>query len=239
VSTYISIPGSGNVDMTIYGNGTVIAGNGADKIDITGYGNITVGGGHDTLTLNYSGIISQIGSNGLDTINVGTNNAVIYEQGQATVHGVFGALDFYGGAVEISYYNGVPVETALSGHVTMIGGATDPEFVAGAGTSYMVGGTGADTFGGGTGNATMVGGSATNLFEFVTKEVGGHDLIKNFVSGHDQLYLEGDSLAYLEANHDISVHDGNTYISLDGGATTIELQGVTTLKASDITTIKH
>jgi Ca2+-binding RTX toxin-like protein len=239
MSTFVSIAGSGNVDLKVYGDGTVVAGGGNDNIDITGYGHITVGGGHDTLTLNYSGIISQTGSHGLDTITVGTSDAVIYEQGQATVHGVFGALDFYGGMMEVKYYHGVPVEQALSGHMTMIGGALDPEFLAGPGTSYMLGGTGADTFVGGTGHATMVGGTSHNLFEFITKEVGGQDVIKNFVSGHDQLYLEGESLSYLQANHDISVHDGNTYISLDGGQTTIELQGVTTLKASDITTIKH
>jgi Ca2+-binding RTX toxin-like protein len=239
VGTFVSISGSTNFDLKIYGDGTVVAGNGNDNIDITGYGRINVGSGHDTLTLNYSGIISQTGSHGLDTITVGTSDAVIYEQGQATVHGVFGALDFYGGMMEVKYYNGVPVEQALSGHMTMIGGAADPEFLAGPGTSYMIGGKGADTFVGGTGHATMAGGSSYNLFEFITKEVGGQDVIKNFVSGHDQLYLEGESLSYLQANHDISVHDGNTYITLDGGATTIELQGVTTLKSSDITTIKH
>lgn len=239
MGTYVSIAGSTNFDLKIYGDGTVVAGNGNDNIDITGTGKIIVGSGHDTLTLNYSGVISQLGSHGLDTINVGSSDAVIYEQGQATIHGVFGALDFYGGTMEVKYYNGVPVEQALSGHMTMIGGALDPEFLAGPGTSYMIGGTGADTFVGGTGHATMQGGSSNNLFEFIAKEVGGQDVIKNFVSGHDQLYVEGESLSYLQSHHDISVHDGNTYISLDGGATTIELQGVTTLKASDITTVKH
>ena len=239
MGTYISVAGSTNFDLKIYGDGTVVAGNGNVNIDITGNGNILVGSGHDTLTLNTSGVISQLGSHGLDTINVGTNDAVLYEQGQATVHGVFGALDFYGGTMEVKYINGVAVEQALSGHMTMIGGAADPEFLAGPGTSYMIGGKGADTFVGGTGHATMQGGSSYNLFEFITKEVGGQDIIKNFVSGHDQLYLEGESLAYLQAHHDITVHDGNTYITMDGGATTIELQGVTSLRASDITTIKH
>jgi hypothetical protein len=38
VGTTISIPGSGNVDITVYGRGTVSAGNGNDKIAITGNG---------------------------------------------------------------------------------------------------------------------------------------------------------------------------------------------------------
>ena len=65
---------------------------------------------------------------------------------------------------------------------------------------------------------------------------GGQHVIKNFVSG-DQLYIEGYSLSALQS--DISTHGGNTYISIDGGKTTIELEGVTHLKASDITTNKH
>lgn len=235
----ISIPGSSNVDITVYGPGTVIAGNGNDRIDITGQGSIIVGSGHDTLTLNTTGVISQVGSLGHDTIYTGTGNSVVYEQGLATVHGAFGALDIYGGSMEVKYYNGVPVESVLSGHATLIGGATDPEFLAGPGTSYMQGGTGNDTFVGGSGHATMIGGTGQNLFEFITKESGGQDIIKNFVAGHDQLYVEGYSLSYLESHHDISTHGGNTYITIDSGQTTIELQGVSTLKASDFTTIKH
>jgi Ca2+-binding RTX toxin-like protein len=103
----------------------------------------------------------------------------------------------------------------------------------------MVGGKGNDTFVGGTGHETMFGGKGHDLFEFLKADQGGHALIKDFVSGQDKLYLEGHTLSYLEKHGDISTHGGNTFISLDGGKTTIELQGVTQLKASDVTTNKH
>jgi hypothetical protein len=82
----------------------------------------------------------------------------------------------------------------------------------------------------------MVGGTSTNAFEVFSNAAGGHHTITNFVSGPDQLYLEGQSLSYLQTQHDISTVGGNTLITLDGGKTTVTLVGVTHLTASDITT---
>jgi Ca2+-binding RTX toxin-like protein len=102
----------------------------------------------------------------------------------------------------------------------------------------MHGGRGDDTFVGGSGHATMTGGSGHNLFEFATHANGGMDVITNFVSGHDKLYLEGKTLSYLQSHGDISVSHGNTFISLDGGQTTVELKGFTHLTSHDVTTHK-
>ena len=52
----------------------------------------------------------------------------------------------------------------------------------------------------------------------------------------DQLYIEG--LSYNALQGDISYKGGNTFISIDGGKTTIELVGVKHLNSSDITTHK-
>jgi len=120
------------------------------------------------------------------------------------------------------------------GHTVMIGGARSNEFIGGAGTTVMKGGTGNDTFVGGSGYDTMTGGAGRNLFEFIQSAAGGQHVITNFVSGQDQLYLEGYSLSYLQSHHDITVSGGNTYISLDGGKTTVELQGITSLKGTDV-----
>ena len=111
------------------------------------------------------------------------------------------------------------------------------EFVGGSGSAVFKG-TGNDTFIGGSGHDTMVAGSGHNVFEFLASEKGGQHVIQNFVSGHDQLYVEGYTLSYLQSQHDITTHGGNTYISIDGGKTSIELQGVTNLHNSDITTHK-
>jgi Ca2+-binding RTX toxin-like protein len=123
--------------------------------------------------------------------------------------------------------------------MTLVGSAAPTEFIGGTGTTSMVGGKHADTFIGGSGHDTMIGGKGHDLFEFVSGEKGGKHLIKDFVSGQDHLYLEGHTLSYLQQHGEISTHGGNTYISLDGGKTSIELQGVTHLNSSDITTNKH
>jgi Ca2+-binding RTX toxin-like protein len=241
--TYISIPGSHKVDITVYGKGTVVAGGGNDSITIKEQGEIVVGAGHDTLALYKGGAIAQLGSAGRDTIHIGTGTTTIYEQGDATVtgpysKGAFGSATIFGGVLSVSESHGVTKDIAVSGKITLLGSAAPTEFVGGTGLTSMVGGKGNDTFIGGTGHETMVGGKGHDLFEFLSADKGGHAIIKDFVSGQDQLYLEGYSLSYLELHKDISTHGGNTYISLDGGKTTIELQGVTSLKGSDITT-KH
>jgi len=238
--TYVSIPGCHKFDITVYGKGTVIAGGGNDNIAITDKGKIVVGAGHDTLSLYKGGLISQVGSAGRDTIHIGSGTTTIYEQGHATVSGpyssgAFGSATIFGGELKVTESHGVTKETAVSGKMTLLGSAAPTEFVGGTGCTSMVGGKGGDTFIGGSGHETMVGGKGHDLFEFLSVDKGGQHLIKDFVSGQDQLYLEGHTLSYLEQHGEISTHGGNTYISLDGGKTTIELQGVTHLKGSDIT----
>lgn len=124
---------------------------------------------------------------------------------------------------------------AVSGNATLLGGDHCTQFVGGTGNVVMQGGTGNDTFVGGSGHATMTGGSGHNVFEFTSHGAGGTDVITNFVSGQDHLYLEGQSLCYLQSHGDVTVSHGNTYITLDGGKTTIELKGFTGLGGHDIT----
>ena len=242
--TYVSVAGSHKFDITVYGKGTVVAGGGNDTITITDKGKIVVGAGHDTLSLYKGGVISQLGSGGRDTIHIGTGTTKIFEQGHATVTGpysggAFGAATIFGGELKVTESHGITKDIAVSGKMTLLGSAAPTEFVGGTGSTSMVGGNGKDTFIGGTGRDTMSGGAGKDLFEFVHAEKGGTHLIKDFVSGQDHLYLEGHTLSYLEHHGEVSTHGGNTYISLDGGKTTIELQGVTHLNSSDITTHKH
>src|SRR5262249_30826920 len=140
-----------------------------------------------------------------------------------------------GSSSEVTFYKDV----AVSGNVTLQGGSAATEFVGGTGSTVMNRGTGNDTIVGGRGPGTIGGGSGNDLFLFREGQAGGTHVIQNFVSGQDHLYLEGHSLDYLQAHHDITTSGGNTFISLDGGKTTIELQGVTSLKASDVTPQNH
>jgi Ca2+-binding RTX toxin-like protein len=243
----------GSHDIQVYGNGTVFAGNGNDTVDIHGNGLMQVGSGNDVLTENANGTINvgagsdtismigngaihQTGVGGHDEIQLGFGNDTIVEQGTAAVTGMFGTATVQGGTLTTvnSGYNVHTLE-ALSGNATLIGGQYTNQFVAGSGNVVMhgSGALGPDTFIGGSGNDTMIGGANHNLFEITQ---GGHHVITNFISGQDQLYVEGHTMAYLEANHDITFSGGNTYISLNGGGTTIELKGVSTMHSADIVT---
>jgi hypothetical protein len=230
----ISVSGSGNIDPTIYGKGTVIVGNGNDRIDITGVGKIIVGSGHDTLTLGQGGVIYERGASGHDTINIGSGNATIYEQGYATIHGAFGTVTVHGHGITIHQTAGEtssgsshsPTVTSSSGHDTV---------VTGAGQHSAVGGGVHHVFDW----APRQGGMERNPFEVLAQQLGGQHIITNFISSAAPVvHVEGHTLSFLAPHHDISTHGGNTYISMDGGKTSIELQGVTTLKLSDITS-KH
>jgi Ca2+-binding RTX toxin-like protein len=279
----IRVQGTGNVlvgngqdVITVLGNASVRAGSGNDRISIGGIGQVSVGGGNDTLTLSGGGEFVQTGLKGHDTINLGTGNETIYEQGSAVIqgplaptddgsylpfgrgafgrpafeldnefggrrfdqstfgstpaiargpfgYGTFGNATVSGGELKITHSNGVTIDIAVSGRMTLVGGGAT-EFIGGSGSTLMKGGMGNDTFVGGSGHDTMVGGSGHNVFEFLASEEGGQHVITNFIST-DQLDVEGHSLAYLLAHNEVTSRDGNTYISVDGGKTTIELQG--------------
>jgi hypothetical protein len=245
----------GSHDIQVYGNGTVFAGGGNDTVDIHGSGfmqvgsgndlltensngQINVGSGYDTISMLGNGVINQTGFGGHDTINLGFGNDTIFEHGQASVTGMFGTATISGGELKINNSSwDVHQLEALTGNATLIGGQYTNQFIAGSGNVVMhgSGAMGPDTFVGGSGNDTMIGGANSNLFEITQ---GGHHVITNFVSGQDQLYVEGQSFAYLESHNDVSTSDGNTWIKLDGGSTTVELKGVSSLVSSNITTTK-
>ena len=236
----ISVSGSGNVDVTVFGRGTVIAGNGNDSIDITGPGKIIVGSGHDTLTLQQGGVIREHGTSGHDTINIGAGNATIYEQGHATITGAFGSVTVSGGVVEI-HQNGAgssgstgstgSTGSSTSGHTQPSGSHSAPT-VSGAGHQSLVGSSGHESLAGSLAHDPRQGGMERNLFATLANQYSGH-LIQNFLSGDQVFHMEGHSLSYLSPHNNIISHDGNTHISIDGGMTRIELHGV--MRAVDFT----
>jgi Ca2+-binding RTX toxin-like protein len=158
-------------------------------------------------------------------------------------YNTFGGATISGGELQVLHSHGVTVDMAVSGKMTLVGGHAATEFVGGSGSTVMRGGagndtfvggkgstvmrggSGNDTFVGGSGHDTMTGGSGHNVFEFLASKEGGQHVITNFVSS-DQLDVEGHSLDYLSSHHEVTTRDGNTYISVDGGKTTIELHGV-------------
>jgi hypothetical protein len=230
VATTVSISGSGQVDITVFGRGTVIAGNGNDSIDITGSGKIIVGSGNDTLTLGSGGVIYEHGASGHDTINIGSGNATIYEQGYATITGAFGSATISGGGGFEINQTGGSAQTTSSGstgqsHSTVSGSS-------GTGHESVISGSGHESVSVVGDHHPRQGGMERNLFATLANQIGGAH-IKSFVSGIPVLHLEGHTLTYLQPHNDVVTHGGSTYINIAGGKTSIELQGVTTLKASD------
>jgi len=226
---YVSIPGGSDQSVHIYGSGTVIAGDGNDSINIGGKGAITVGAGNDHITLHGSGTIVQYGAGGHDTINLGHGHDTITEAGTATVYGAFGSVNIQGGTYVFTNKGLVSSDSHGKHHDT--GNAT---FVGGSHSTQFVGGPSA--MHGGSHNDTSVGGSSSHhLSAFTSHGMGATNVITNFVSGHDKLHLEGQSLSYLQSHGDVTMSHGNTHISLDGGKTTVELKG---FSAHDVTTHK-
>jgi hypothetical protein len=158
---------------------------------------------------------------GHDTINLGAGNDTVFEEGHASVLGSIGST-VAGSIHQI-------LQGAQS--ATLIGGASATEFIRSStaakslGFDSAVGSSGADNLAAG----------GKSVFDILSNHAGGSQVITNFVAGHDKLLIEGYSLSYLQKHGEISSHGGNTYISIDGGKTTIELQGVDRLKPTDFT----
>lgn len=252
----LSLGGSGYIIQSnsgqMVGNDTINFGSGNDTL--TEAGNATVHGAFGSATVDGGKFqfleVKTGGNSGGDHDDDG--------RGGNQDHGSFGSHDYgsygshdqgrggdYGKSNDPNCHDGgtsqqiVYQELAIDGKATLVGGSNATQFIAGSGSVVMQGGSGNDTFMGGSGQSMMTGGTGHNLFEVAGfSGIGGTDVITNFVSGNDQLYLEGQSLAYLQSQHDISTSGGNTLIKLDGGQTTVELKGFTSLASSDITTHK-
>jgi Ca2+-binding RTX toxin-like protein len=237
MSTFVSISGSGKADVTVYGNGTVMAGNGTDRIDITGQGQIVVGNGNDTLILGNGGTITEQGLTGHDTIQIGsTGTYTINEAGTATVTGAFGSATISGGTLKIIETPGqAPREIVTGGHVTIIGAAS------GSTGSHAHGSGGGMTHHpvtGGMNHATgghdsLAASSGSHGYDLVRRgdrllrpDVLGHRLMSNFVSHPANLFSEAHAVTAAMKLSDITARGNNTHIGMDGGKTTIELHGV-------------
>jgi Ca2+-binding RTX toxin-like protein len=250
------VAGNGNDSIRIDGNGAITVGAGSDHITLHGsgsifqhgaHGNDTINVGHGSDTITEAGHATVHGSFGSATIQGGTFQFV-HQGSDQSYGGHYGRGDdrddrgrsdrghhgHHGYGPNHPFYEAI----ALTGNATFVGGSHCTEFVGGSGSVVMQGGTGNDTFVGGSGHTTMTGGSAHNVFAFTSQGKGGLDVITNFVAGHDKLYLEGQSLCYLQSHGDVSVSHGNTFITLDAGKTVVELKGFSNLTSHDITTHK-
>ena len=251
------VAGSGNDTITIDGNGFVTVGAGSDHITLHGSGSIsqfdtgskigndTINLGHGSDTISEAGHATVHGAFGSATIVGGQFQFLRVPDGSHDGRDGHDGRNWHDGSHDDGHrgdhdgsQNFIYKEIAHSGSATLVGGDHSTQFIGGTGSVVMHGGSGNDTFIGGSGHSTMAGGSGHNLFQIDCHGFGGNDVITNFVSGQDKLYLEGQTLCYLQSHGDITVNHGNTMISLDGGHITVELKGFTGLTSQDISTHK-
>ncbi len=115
-----SIPGGGNHNVNVYGNGTVIAGNGNNAINVSGSGNVLVGSGNNNI---------QIGGNATVSAGAGNNRIAIQGTAQVSVGGGNDTLNLYG--------SGRIVETGTTGHDSIsLGLGNDTIYVQGTATVH-------------------------------------------------------------------------------------------------------
>ena len=162
---------------------------------------------------------------GHDTINLGSGNDTVFEEGQASVLGSVGTT--VAGSIHQILH--------ATQSATLIGSASATEFIRSSmtmgkslGFDSAIGSLGADS----------IAASGKSVFEYLTSEAGGTQVITNFIAGRSQALIDGYSLSYLQKQGEITSHGSSTHISIDGGKTTIELQGVDRLKPTDFTSHK-
>jgi hypothetical protein len=128
---------------------------------------------------------------------------------------------------------------ATLGKVTLLGASASGEFAAGSVTGFVR--QAVEHLPPGLGHDTTLGSQRADALGFLKAPHSSTGLIADFVSGQDKVHLQAASLESLKSRSDASVssHGGNTYISLDGGKTTIELHGVAHLKPSGIDPHRH
>jgi len=220
-SVYASKPvrlsaGDGDNELTLLRGGKVTLGDGDNAVTMMGGGRLHLGSGNDTVTL----------GQGRYTITERGTATISTPQGEATISGgkaTFSTTRF--GTTEHSISGDAVLQANGPGQTTLIGGTGNVTMLGGSGTTTMIGGTGQDT---------MVGGSGQDLFRFDIRSIGGDHVVQDFFSGQDKLFVGRLSFDDLHNAGAITESGGNTYITLDGGATTIEIQGVTGLSATDI-----
>jgi len=238
--------GGGKDFITSTGNDIIVGATGQETVAAFGsassfvVGNdsnlLFVGNGGSATIFGGTGSDTYFGGGGPDYVQGGTDghNFLIGGSGAATL---VGAGD--GDILKAGIGSPGQVLRAGLGNETLEGGSGSDTFYGGGkgSSTQIIGGTGNDTFFSAGGTATVTAGAASNLFVFTKSDPGGSDVIQGFISGLDQIGLEGfKGNEVARALKSQTVVDGNDTITLSDH-TTITFVGVTSLSESDFTTI--
>lgn len=234
--------GNGNDLVLSTGDDTVLAGGGHETVSATGkHHDLIYGGSSKLFFVTTEGSATVFGGSGSDTFfggkgkdlvygGTGGNNFLFAGTGQATLFG--------GGDGDQLFGNGTKAQAlhAGAGNETLFGGFGADTFYGSAGSTQMFGGFGSDTFVAGTGAATITAGLTGNLFVFTNGQAGGTESISGFVSGRDQIDLQGyGKNEVTKALKSQTIGSGGDTITLSDH-TTITFAGINSLSASDFVT---
>lgn len=106
-----------------------------------------------------------------------------------------------------------------AGNDQLLGGNDHDRLYGGKGHDFLNGQAGDDLIEGGTGFNVLTGGQGRDTF--VLSDGFGHDVIKDFESGQDRIWLDG-----LEFSHFEQGANGSTVVFLEGGDMAAVVQGV-------------
>jgi Ca2+-binding RTX toxin-like protein len=240
--------GSGNDLIQTSGNSIITASNGSETVSAFGGQDLIDGNASDLFFISQNASATIFGGSGSDTFFGGSGPDYVQggTGGKNLLIGGSGAATLIGGGDGDQLFAGDGPGQLLkagSGNETLVGGFGSDTFQGGGSgsSSQIFGGMGNDTFVSAGGIATVTAGASSNLFAFVRSNPGGSEVINGFISGVDQIGLEG--FKGNEVAHALKsqkVVDGNDTITLSDH-TKITFVGVTSLSESDFTTIngKH
>jgi Ca2+-binding RTX toxin-like protein len=238
--------GSGQDQIQTSGNTIITASTGAETVSAFGGKDLIDGNASDLFFVSQNSSATIFGGSGSDTFFGGSGPDYVQggSGGKNFLVGGTGAATLIGGGNGDQLFAGDGPGQLLqagSGNETLVGGFGSDTFQGGgSGSSTQIfGGMGNDTFISAGGVATVTAGASSNLFAFVKSNPGGSQVINGFISGVDQIGLEG--FKGNEVTHALksqTVVDGNDTVTLSDN-TKITFVGVRSLSESDFTTIKQ
>ena len=212
--------GENDVDFIIAGDDKdrIKTGKDDDFVDGNGGNDLIFTGSGDDVALGGDGKDKIFGGSGDDILNgEGGHDKIAGNSGDDTIDGGEGNDALRGGRGDDDVSGG-------EGNDWVFGGSGDDVLSGGEGHDRIFGGQGDDTIEGGAGNDVLAGGFGDDVFVFDADS--GHDVIRHFTPGHDQIDLSAFGFSNF---HEVESHiqwSGWFSTKIDLGDTEINLKWV-------------
>jgi hypothetical protein len=231
----VTVGGTHRLELNVHGHGRSSGRASQNTAAAFAGSGMILGTGNDTIALPTKEVRHPTGVSGKDSVHLSWHRAAGSAASIFGGNAILKATSFTSPRLESASSRAGQKENAIIGRSTLLGGAASKSFVAAKTASFQA------KLPDSTDHGAMFKRQGANFFQYLKGQRGSEHLIKDFVSGHDKVHLQAHTLASIKSSSDssISSHGGNTYISLDGGKTTIELHGVAHMKATHFTQNRH